>query len=221
MPTKFKPTQLRGPALAREILTVIEAEQDARFIDDAPKNRWHQQSWARLSIESLPPGTEVEVIDPKLLHRTKSWYAGDYALAFNQGLTCGTAMCFAGHAAHLAGDRMVVASHPDWTDLISEQKTSNWKRTITKARKRFLSLHSGRVRPELEFSAEFVITGDDQRLRTISERARNLLGLTKPEAARFFDAHNTLPELRLYVERMERGENIINGRRKPGRRRVS
>lgn len=219
MPTKFAPTQKRGPALAREILTVIEAEEDALYSDSAPKNQWRQASWALLNAEALPAGTEVEVVDPALLRRTRSWYEGDHALVFSQGLTCGSAMCFAGHATHLAGDRMITRANQDWTDAVGTGKTSNWKRALKKASKFFLSRGRGREAP-LQFSADFVLTNEG-RVQRIGDRARQLLGLTKHESSAFFEANNTLATLRLYVERMERGENIVTGAKRSRGRRVS
>jgi len=216
LPTKFKPTQKRGAALAREILTLIEAEQDVLYSENhAPKNQWRQVSWALLNAEALPAGTKVEVVDPRLLRRTRSWYEGEHALVFSQGLTCGSAMCFAGHATHLAGDRMITRADPNWTDAIGAGKTSNWKRALKKASKFFL-----RGDAPLQFAADFVLT-DGGRVQGIGDRARQLLGLTKRESSAFFEANNSLTTLRLYVERMERGQNIITGQKRSVRRPVS
>lgn len=215
MPTKFKPSQKRGAAFAREILNVIEAEErSVRFASDAPQNRWQQSSWARLNAFQLPAGTEVEIVDPALLHRAHHWHGSDHALVFSQGLTCGSAMCFAGHAVHLAGDRMVTPVNARWAEAIGTGKASNWKRALKRARKIF---SFGGPYPSLQFSADFVLT-DNERVQRINERARELLGLSRAEGLQFFEANNNLSTLRLYVERMERGQHIITGRRKPGRR---
>lgn len=222
MATKFAPTQLRGTALARQILDTIEAEERLRVkldfnatdIDDFARagksNAWLQTSWAWIDLDALPPGTEAELIDTTSINLHNSrWNGGDSALALSQGLSCGTAMCFAGHATHLAGDRMIVpVSEVQWSQVLGDKKRGNLRRLMNKAKVKYNSFG----RPRFTSNTDWVIT-EDEKLVWISDRARELLGLSKAEANLLFDAQNSLSTLQLLVAQMEEGRNLITGRK--------
>lgn len=118
--TTFKPTKLRGTELLNYVLGLIQDQvrhanlRDARTA--ARGGAWDQGSWGKFMVtDSLlahstvtdmeatpPPGSRVRrefVIDP-----------ADIEAQISDNPQCGTAMCFAGHTAILAGGKPVFST---------------------------------------------------------------------------------------------------------------
>lgn len=212
MPTYI--TEKRGAELAREILDTIEAEERRRngftvdeIVDDT--NAWNQGVWGNAYLDAMPAGVDVEPVSMELFG--EPWHGSFVSLS--GGITCGTAMCFAGHAVNMVGDRLAVPVPP--------HVIGNWR---GKARKNFRRWFN-KVRPELgEGDGECneptpidkVITNDGRIMR-IADRARELLGLTELEADALFAGSNALNDLRTGVRRMEEGRHVSTGRKKRAR----
>lgn len=215
MPTKFAPTTKRGAALAREILTTIEAEEakrqrydiDYQMINDKT-NVWNQSTWVAVEVASFPPGVEVEAVPQSAVSIKDKWAFEDMGIiAFSNGLSCGTAMCFAGHVTHALGDRMLMTVPPRAVESLT--KRQNFKRFAKKIRSSFRR----NVFTHFNSAADYVLNSETQRVEHIRHRAQEALDLTNGEASKFFSAGNGLETLRRYVERMEDGRNIVTHRR--------
>lgn len=218
MPTttsKFTPTEARGTALAEEVLATIEAEEayNNRRVEGSmhkldKKNAWAQHTWGEIHIEDLPAGTEIELVQD-VRKPSAAYGLGEHLAVIDSGVTCGTAMCFAGHAVTLVGDRMLfnidaLAAR----QLQAKGLKANIKRFARKFRKDHLSGISG-YRGAV--ASEYVLTREGKIEKT-EERARKLLGLTKPEAEAMFGGSNGLSSLREYVRYMRDGRHLTTGR---------
>ena len=214
-------SEKRGTALAEEVLDTIEAEEafnqralygSTHHIDK--KNAWAQYTWGELHLDSLPPGTEIELVDlPKGSGNADVTWMGPLA-TIDSGVTCGTAMCFAGHAVTLAGDRMLFGVTADAARELQRKKgfKSNVKRFVNQFRRddrehRILTDSHG-----MAAAVTYVLTREG-KVRRIEERARELLGLSAGEADTLFSAHNDLHELRNHVQRMSAGFRLNSNRK--------
>lgn len=214
---KFKPSTNRGVALAEEVLAVIEAEEEVKngfSIDNAmiSQNVWQQSVWGRTDLDTLPPGTSIEVI-PSSIVPTNFWDNDGAYIAIDAGVSCGTAMCFAGHAAALVGDRLVVGVSDAVliSALSRSQKARHNVRRILNAVVKRSGLPIGGIDKDLR--ASHVITADGRVMR-VSDRARELLGLSEGDTDKLFDGSNQLKDLRRYVKRLKEDRYLSNGRKR-------
>ena len=122
-------------------------------------------------------------------------------------------MCFAGHAVHQVGDRMVVRAPSIVIRELGDKKTGKWRKIVRKVVENGNNRFGNNFYAEDTFDmvAAHALTANGN-LEAIQVRARKLLGLTPHEADRFFDAENSLDLLRVYVKRMEDGRNIVTNR---------
>lgn len=209
----FVPTQARGAALAREILTQIQDEvrlaARSRKSHTRPthtRNAWNQGVWAQLHLADFCRDVRFKVTKAR-----QKKYSSSCDTAKSEtvqrviapvGLSCGSAMCFAGHVDAAVGDQFIVAEDrlAYAPKLDAEVDPATLAQSLT----------------GLTVMVEEVITTTGRRAQ-IGQRARQLLGLTGNEASTLFSAQNTLEDLTRYVEAMERGENIYTGRSKRAR----
>ncbi|ATN87694.1 hypothetical protein SEA_BIGSWOLE_15 [Mycobacterium phage Bigswole] len=224
-------TDKHGAELAREILTQIEAEVEAQLVCDSSTGEsstegpvWNQSVWAVVDLDLLPPRSSVELIDPATITARRSL---DYvpngravrsglAAAIDSGVgpSCGTALCFAGHASLMAGDRYLIPVRPE---VAQKLRTGRVRRSL----RHFVNNYRHKLRDHGAKVLSTVITPDNE-VTTVEIRARELLGLTAGEAETLFAGGNTLSDLRRYVEMMEQGLHLVTGRPKRGvRRRTS
>jgi len=202
--TKREPTQKRGAELAREILTEIEAEEERRqklpgeILPELTKNgnAWNQGTWASLFTDSLPSGVEVEVLRPEVYQGLYNPGSDFGIIAFSPGLSCGTAMCFAGHAALAVGDRFATGVYAQDIDK-QIGKRKNWRRLAHK-----LEWDDADVQDVFTIDGKYV---------SIRQRAQELLGLDVSEAVVLFRPENTLYQLQQYVGLMEQGLHLVSG----------
>lgn len=217
MPSTFTPTKKRGPELAREVLDIIEFEEERvqadtdRWVsvDDLVKDQvvWVQSTWGEIFLDKLPPGVDVEVVPPEAA--TDFFGYPRDMVSISGGLSCGTAMCFAGHVVNLVGDRPVISMDPLYTqNLRRGKKRKNLRRWLNK-------LSGNRISTQENISQVFTPEG---KVEPVKDRARKLLGLTEAEADAMFSGANTLPQLRRYVQRMEENRHVGNGKKKRLRR---
>jgi len=222
MPT-IEPTTKRGAELAREVLDTIEYVE-ARFGDaetyldleeqvrEGPA--WEQGTWGQVWLDDLPSGVDVEAVPSEAWeHNDLNSYYGSTLISVSGGLSCGTAMCFAGHTVNMAGDRLVVSIDQRVVKTLrGGAARKNLKRWLNKLRRRddlpvqYLDGQSGNQVVQ-------VITPEG-KVTTIAQRAQELLGLTDNEADTLFSGGNDLSELRRYVQRMEENRHVTNGRKK-------
>lgn len=195
----FTPTDKRGAELAREILNQIEVEvarsrKSRRSVTtpSSASNAWDQSQWAALHTEKV--NGMVGEVQKKTVDGHRKRLA-----VLPPGAHCGTAMCFAGHAAAAVGDRFAYPFDPWWnpqlagkTELRGEDFRSLGQRLLI----------------------DLVITADTGRTVLVRDRARKLLGLTEHEGEILFDWTNTLEDLRRYVTMMEQGRSLATGRPK-------
>lgn len=225
MVKQFAPTEARGSALADEVLAEIEAERayNNRYVEGPThriekKNAWMQGNWGEVFLDALPAGTQIELVPPDVKTSRQASGLDLKSLAvIDSGVTCGTAGCFAGHAATLAGDRMLVGLSPQAAEALRQKGLkANVKRFMNKFFKEMPS--SAVVSPywsssTTRSSADYVLTREG-KIEHISERAKKLLGLTAKEVDVLFAGSNSINDLRLYVEQMRQGYNLVTGRKK-------
>lgn len=215
MPSTFTPTKKRGPELAREVLDIIEfeeqrahAEEDrwvgvSELVED--QGVWSQSTWGELYLDKLPPGVDVEAV-PQSVKGTGYIDHDAELVSISGGLSCGTAMCFAGHVVNLVGDRPVFIMDKRYTHQLHQgKKRKNLRRWLNKVRE-----YAGISTQE---NMSQVLTPEG-KVQHVKERARELLGLTYAEAETMFSGANTLPQLRRYVQRMEESRHVGNGKKK-------
>ncbi|WZB38742.1 hypothetical protein SEA_DIRTMONSTER_14 [Mycobacterium phage DirtMonster] len=222
-------TDKRGAALAREILTIIEAEEaalaraceslDAVIRTPRPTQTvWNQGVWGQVDFEQMPPRSTIEYLDPETITGHSDILEVDDQVPLvaisGGGPSCGTALCFAGHASLMVGDRFVMALDEK---TVAPLRTGKVRRSL----RHFLNRYRDRAamsRYGDGLVASVVVTPEREVIR-VEDRARNLLGLSKSEAGALFSPVNTLADLRRYVEMMERGQNLSTGKPKRGLRR--
>lgn len=220
---KFTPTEARGTALAEEILAEIEAEEaynerrrfgPTHHIDK--KNAWHQGVWGEVHLDSLPPGTEIELVEGVRRSSDMDWTVGDHLAVIDSGVSCGTAMCFAGHAVTLAGDRMLFGISAEAADAL---KAKGLKANVKRLANKFRRTGGGGIARHGSDSvpSEYVLTREG-KIERIEARARKLLKLTKAEAEMMFRGQNDLRDLRALVDRMKEDRRLDSGH-KVGRKR--
>lgn len=200
--TFFKTTRKRGAKLARHVLDIIEIERDqtkSRPMPSATTNAWNQRTWARVESDKL----NGHVFDVTGLNTEQ------VKLIAPKGIDCGTAMCFAGHAAVLAGDRLVVPVS-FWGRWSLFDKLKGKRRLSGDEICKTVGSDS------LEVSLVRLPNG---QVRNIEDRAQELLGLEPEEANELFAASNNIRTLRKYVDMMEQGRHLISGEKKPKRQR--
>ncbi|QAY13957.1 hypothetical protein SEA_COLT_9 [Mycobacterium phage Colt] len=222
-------TDKRGAKLAREILTQIEAEVEAQLVRESSTSTegpvWNQSVWVMVDLDLLPPRSSVELIDPATItarrsldyvpngHAVRSGLAA--AIDSGVGPSCGTALCFAGHASIMAGDRYLIPVRPE---VAQKLRTGRVRRSL----RHFVNNYRHKLPPSLSDILGSTVITPDNEVTTVEIRARELLGLTAGEAETLFAGGNTLSDLRRYVEMMERGQNLSTGKPKRGvRRRTS
>lgn len=218
--TKFKPTEARGTALAEEVLAAIEAEEayNERKVEGSrhkidKRNAWAQHTWGEIYLDSLPAGTEIELVEkkPSSYPHGSAWLLGEHLAVIDSGVSCGTAMCFAGHAVTLVGDRMLFSID----ELAAAQlKAKGLKANVKRFANKFLKEHSLGISagsPVVVYS-EYVLTREGKIEKT-SDRARKLLKLSSGEAEALFGGRNDLWDLRGYVQRMRDGFRVNSGQK--------
>jgi hypothetical protein len=209
----FTPTTKRGVALAREVLDRIEVEEieRERSTEISHANQWRQATWSAIQgLDALPKGIEVELVPQKAL---ASVGITSPMVALDAGLTCGTNMCFAGHASHALGDRLTYGVTPTVARTLREWAGGrfNLRRFARKLRERGDS-RGNTVFGDYGRDTSFVWTTEN-RVEHISKRARRALQLTEDEAEFMFAGGNDIFRLRLGVQRMEEGKNARTGKK--------
>ncbi|WAB09579.1 hypothetical protein SEA_WOOPER_76 [Gordonia phage Wooper] len=180
----FEPTTLRGHALLRHVLEVVEAEARGDGYGDIDQiskaGHWDQGTWGEIDAEEL---IEAGVDFAKLAVEAggESGRAVDLTLPTTPLNLCGTACCFAGHTALQVGDRPVVNVEVDHA-----------------LRNDLGSLTIMDVRP---------VDNPDVTV-SVSTRAMDLLGLDHEEADVLFEANNTLADLRVMVDWICSGRTV-------------
>lgn len=212
-------TENRDAKLAREILDVIEDEEARKIKNwedwgDLVKdghNAWNQGTWGEIWLNELPASTDIEAL-PLQAYGGVYNYRDNELVSISGGLSCGTAMCFAGHAVNMVGDRPVFNIDKAYTrDLHTGKMRKNLKRWMSKVGRQSHTFTP--FRPWVSATISTVLTPEGQ-LVNVSDRAQELLGLSFNEADALFNGGNDLPTLRKYVARMEEDRNIITGRKK-------
>ncbi|AVR77524.1 hypothetical protein SEA_INTERFOLIA_16 [Mycobacterium phage InterFolia] len=223
-------TDKRGAALAREILTIIEAEEAALArvhdsldaVSRTPRPTqtvWNQGVWGQVDFEQMPPRSTIEYLDPETITGLSGILEADEHLVAisGGGPSCGTALCFAGHASLMVGDRFVMALDEK---TVAPLRTGKVRRSLRHFLNRYR--HRTAMSQHSEGLVASVVVTPEREVIRVDDRARNLLGLSKSEANALFGPCNTLADLRRYVEMMERGQNLSTGKPKRGvRRRIS
>ena len=213
-------SEKRGADLAAEVLETIEAEEafnqraiygSTHHIDK--RNAWTQHTWGEVHLNDLPPGTEIELITEK--PRDLQYLYHELAI-LDSPVSCGTAMCFAGHAATLAGDRMLFGVTSEAAARLRARKgfRSNVKRFVNKFRSQG---HEHRILTDAYYGlaapVSWVLTREG-KVERIEDRARELLGLSHAESDALFSGSNSLRNLSEYVARMKDGRHLTTGRKK-------
>lgn len=222
---QFAPTEARGSALADEVLAEIEAEHAYNNRrNEGPthriekRNAWTQGQWGEVHLDALPAGAQIELVPSGTkLSRMSSGLDLDNLAVIDSGVTCGTAMCFAGHASTLVGDRMLIGLSLQAAEALRQKGLkANVKRFLNKFFKEMpttSALSSYWNSSTTRSSADYVLTRDG-KIEHISERARKLLGLNANEVDVLFAGSNSIHDLRHYVEQMKQGYNLVTGRKK-------
>lgn len=176
--TDFKPTELRGTDLLVYVLELIKDQE-------ALRGAWDQGEWGRLMLtEDMIKQAETFEVSRSVEGHIRKEYLLDPALIEGQIATsphCGTAMCFAGHTALLAGAKPIIT-----TSFAPDPGEDWWFGTV-------------------RVQGEGGVTFD----RHVSTYAQELLGLSESDAESLFSGDNTLDDLEHLVgEIVEHGEIV-------------
>lgn len=200
-PLKFKPSTNRGAALAREVLDAIEYEHAQaekldldRWDEDLTKEgtAWNQGIWFEAHPENFAADTKAKVVEKSDCQAT---------VALEPRITCGTAMCFAGHATNMVGDRFLITLLPEAREKIGNVAPGGDR----KFSKIYEALNSD---TDVEvYITDMVVTRNGRR-KSIEERARELLGLSWEDAGILFYGDNLIEDLRFYVDLLEKHGKI-------------